>query len=128
MFNPFQRITSVPVWWCMPSGNFCVYFCVQTNGNFPAHYNSDDLHSGKATSAPLDHNHTHFILVDNGTENKFGVEIALRATLEQYISEVVQTGVSENQSELRDYTSHVVLAPWHCINVFMTFSHSLFLQ
>lgn len=30
----------------------------------------------------LDPNHTHFILVDNGSENKFGVEIKFRAKLE----------------------------------------------
>ena len=37
--------------------------------------------------------------MDNGTENKFGVEIKLRAAIEQHISDVVQTGVSENQSK-----------------------------
>ena len=79
---------------------------LQDNGNFPAYYNIDDLHSGKGAGAPLDHNHTHFILVDNGTENQFGVEIKLRASLEQYISDVVQTGVSENQSEFYFQSCH----------------------
>ncbi|XP_066935830.1 transient receptor potential cation channel subfamily M member-like 2 [Clytia hemisphaerica] len=33
----------------------------------------------------LDHNHTHFLLVDNGTTGKFGVEIPFRSALEEYI-------------------------------------------
>ncbi len=67
-------------------------------GNFPALYNSDDLSLVRG-SAPLDHNHTHFILVDNGTENQFGAEIELRAKLEQHISEMLETGVAKNQSK-----------------------------
>ncbi|XP_033100604.1 transient receptor potential cation channel subfamily M member-like 2 [Anneissia japonica] len=35
----------------------------------------------------LDPNHTHFILVDNGTSGVFGVEIELRAKIEKAISE-----------------------------------------
>ena len=35
----------------------------------------------------LDPNHTHFILVDNGTSGNFGVEIKLRAKIEKAISE-----------------------------------------
>ena len=67
-------------------------------GNFPAFYNADDLSLIRGT-APLDHNHTHFILVDNGTENQFGVEIKLRARLEEHISEMMETGVAKNQSK-----------------------------
>ena len=70
----------------------------QSKGNFPADYNSDDLNLVRGT-APLDHNHTHFILVDNGTENQFGAEIQLRARLEEHISEMMETGVTKNQSE-----------------------------
>ena len=33
----------------------------------------------------LDHNHTHFLLVDNGTEGKFGVEIPFRSALEAHM-------------------------------------------
>ena len=46
----------------------------------------------------LDHNHTHFLLVDNGTEKKFGEEIAFRTELEQYISQVMETGVAKDAS------------------------------
>jgi transient receptor potential cation channel subfamily M protein 2 len=49
--------------------------------------------------APLDPNHTHFILVDNGSEGIYGVEIEFRARLESYISEMVETGVTEQQSK-----------------------------
>ncbi|KAJ8036472.1 Transient receptor potential cation channel subfamily M member 3 [Holothuria leucospilota] len=35
----------------------------------------------------LDPNHTHFILVDNGTTGHFGVEIKLRSKLEKVLSE-----------------------------------------
>lgn len=37
--------------------------------------------------ACLDNNHTHFILVDDGTINKFGGEIKFRASLENCISQ-----------------------------------------
>lgn len=36
----------------------------------------------------LDKNHSHFILVDNGTE-KYGAEIELRANLESKIGEII---------------------------------------
>lgn len=36
--------------------------------------------------ACLDNNHTHFILVDDGTINKYGGEISFRASLENCIS------------------------------------------
>lgn len=49
--------------------------------------------------APLDHNHTHFLLLDNGTEGKFGQEIKFRSLLEDFISNRVETGVAEGQSE-----------------------------
>lgn len=66
---------------------------------FPAYYNIEEL-SAKSTKgvSPLDYNHTHFILVDNGTEKKFGAEIKFRAALEHYISAVMETGVAKNQS------------------------------
>lgn len=42
--------------------------------------------SVESNRACLDPNHTHFILVDNGTTEKFGVEIALRSRLEKLLS------------------------------------------
>ncbi|XP_069790175.1 transient receptor potential cation channel subfamily M member 2 [Narcine bancroftii] len=57
---------------------------VNVQGKFPAAYYLDEAHQGKLSC--LDHNHTHFILVDDGTHGCYGVEIALRTQLEKYIS------------------------------------------
>lgn len=35
----------------------------------------------------LDSNHSHFILVDDGTHGRYGVEIPLRTKLEKFISQ-----------------------------------------
>uniref|UniRef100_A0AAV2J679 TRPM SLOG domain-containing protein n=1 Tax=Knipowitschia caucasica TaxID=637954 RepID=A0AAV2J679_KNICA len=40
----------------------------------------------RATSAAWTQNHTHFLLVDNGTHGQYEAEIQLRARLEKYIS------------------------------------------
>jgi len=48
----------------------------------PYHVTSSTLSQG----ACLDNNHTHFILVDDGTINKYGGEISFRASLENCIS------------------------------------------
>ena len=42
--------------------------------------------SMESSGACLDPNHTHFILVDNGTVGKYGVEITLRSSLEKLVS------------------------------------------
>ncbi|KXJ17084.1 Transient receptor potential cation channel trpm [Exaiptasia diaphana] len=39
-----------------------------------------------SSGACLDNNHTHFILVDNGSQGQYGVEIPFRASLENAIS------------------------------------------
>ena len=71
----------------------------QSSGLFPAIYNIEDLSSKSVRGvSALDHNHTHFLLVDNGTERKFGEEIAFRTELEQYISQVMETGVAKDAS------------------------------
>ena len=44
------------------------------------------LSSDKKGEAPLEPNHTKFILIDDGTMKKFGGEIVFRAKLEQAIS------------------------------------------
>eukprot|EP00966_Prymnesium_polylepis_P219228 5072433-Prymnesium_polylepis.1 len=38
-----------------------------------------------ATSAALDPNHTHFVMVDDGTQGQFGAEVALRTDCEQLL-------------------------------------------
>ncbi|XP_060552910.1 transient receptor potential cation channel subfamily M member 2-like isoform X4 [Ruditapes philippinarum] len=67
-------------------------------GIFPATYSLEDVSEVKGRDVPLDHNHTHFMLVDDGTEGKFGAEIEFRSTFERYVSEKVETGVAESQS------------------------------
>ncbi|XP_059502989.1 transient receptor potential cation channel subfamily M member 2 isoform X2 [Stegostoma tigrinum] len=57
---------------------------ISEEGSFPVEYYMDEASQGRLSC--LDHNHTHFILVDNGTHGQYGVEIPLRAQLEKYIS------------------------------------------
>ena len=74
-------------------------FFFQDQGLFNAQYCLEDLcETIKGKDVPLDHNHTHFIMVDDGTEGNFGKEIEFRAQLERYLSEKVETGVAESQS------------------------------
>ncbi|XP_058379213.1 transient receptor potential cation channel subfamily M member 2 isoform X1 [Diceros bicornis minor] len=54
-------------------------------GGFCAEYVVDEEGQGHLTC--LDSNHSHFILVDDGTHGCYGVEIALRTKLEKFISE-----------------------------------------
>ncbi|XP_073517307.1 transient receptor potential cation channel subfamily M member 2-like isoform X2 [Phyllobates terribilis] len=60
-------------------------------GGAPALYPMDEGSQGALCC--LDNNHTHFILVDDGTHGKYGVEIPLRSRLEKYVSQqTMQTG------------------------------------
>ena len=42
--------------------------------------------------AYLDNNYSHFLLVDDGSNDKFGVEIPFRGLLEKYIMEKAKSG------------------------------------
>ncbi|MED6272277.1 Transient receptor putative cation channel subfamily M member 2, partial [Characodon lateralis] len=57
---------------------------VHKEGCFPAKYKIETQNQGRMSC--LDNNHTHFLLVDDGTNGRYGVEIELRARLEKYIS------------------------------------------
>ncbi|KAM9342245.1 transient receptor potential cation channel subfamily M member 2 [Pholidichthys leucotaenia] len=57
---------------------------VHSEGCFPAHYLMDQMGQGHLSC--LDNNHTHFLLVDDGTHGHYGVEIELRSRLEKCIS------------------------------------------
>lgn len=59
-------------------------FCV-CQGCFPADYILDEV--GQGGLSCLDINHSHFLLVDDGTHKRYGVEIELRARLEKLISQ-----------------------------------------
>lgn len=54
-------------------------------GGFPAEYMLDEESQGSLSC--LDSNHSHFILVDDGTHGRYGMEISLRTRLEKFISE-----------------------------------------
>uniref|UniRef100_A0A1A8QB26 Transient receptor potential cation channel, subfamily M, member 2 n=1 Tax=Nothobranchius rachovii TaxID=451742 RepID=A0A1A8QB26_9TELE len=56
---------------------------VREDGRFPAHYSMDV--NGQGRLSCLDNNHTHFLLVDDGTHGCYGVEIELRTSLEKCI-------------------------------------------
>ncbi|XP_040913185.1 transient receptor potential cation channel subfamily M member 2 [Toxotes jaculatrix] len=57
---------------------------VYSGGCFPAHYLMDI--NGQGRLSCLDNNHTHFLLVDDGTHGGYGAEIELRSRLEKCIS------------------------------------------
>ncbi|MEE6490342.1 hypothetical protein FKM82_015849 [Ascaphus truei] len=58
---------------------------ISRTGGFQAEYQLDEENQGNLSC--LDNNHSHFILVDDGTNGRYGVEILLRAKLEKFISE-----------------------------------------
>ncbi|XP_045857855.1 transient receptor potential cation channel subfamily M member 2 isoform X2 [Meles meles] len=58
---------------------------IHPSGGFPAEYVMDE--DGQGHLSCLDSNHSHFILVDDGTHGRYGVEIPLRTKLEKFISE-----------------------------------------
>ncbi|KAJ8036475.1 Transient receptor potential cation channel subfamily M member 3 [Holothuria leucospilota] len=67
---------------------------IHPEGRWPATYRMDNP---KPKGPRLDPNHTHFILVDDGTTGKFGVEIKLRSKLEKEISEQKVTRDSDER-------------------------------
>ncbi|XP_069472096.1 transient receptor potential cation channel subfamily M member 8 isoform X1 [Ambystoma mexicanum] len=58
-----------------------------TEGTYVAHYAMDDLKRDPLYC--MDNNHTHQILVDNGTNGYATVEADVRAQLEKYISDLI---------------------------------------
>ncbi|KAJ8392633.1 hypothetical protein AAFF_G00073070 [Aldrovandia affinis] len=73
-------------------------------GCFPAHYSLDEKSQGRLSC--LDVNHSHFLLVDDGTHGRYGVEIALRSKLEKHIS---QQPLGNGESSLKIPVVCVVL-------------------
>ncbi|KAL9974194.1 hypothetical protein ACROYT_G011206 [Oculina patagonica] len=55
------------------------------NGLYPAWYRMEQVPGSSGHGALLDSNHSHFLLVDNGTEGKYGVEIDLRSRFEEAV-------------------------------------------
>lgn len=64
---------------------------IPLGGKFPYKVESSLVHKG----AYLDHNHTHFLLINDGSEGKFGVEIQFRSEFEKFIMQ----GTTNKDSE-----------------------------
>lgn len=75
--------------------------CLCPQGSFPAEYIMDEEGQGHLTC--LDSNHSHFILVDDGTHGRYGVEIPLRTKLEKFISEQTKEKGGEWSTSLRAF-------------------------
>ena len=65
-------------------------------------YNSEDLQGARQT--PLNPGHTHFLLIDDGTENQYGKEIDFWAEFQTYISARMETKIMQKQSEWNLYS------------------------
>ncbi|TNN03107.1 hypothetical protein fugu_000136 [Takifugu bimaculatus] len=72
----------IPTWGIIHNRDTLVQ--AELQGCFPAHYLMDE--EGQGRFSCLDNNHTHFLLVDDGTHGHYGVEIELRTRLEKFIS------------------------------------------
>ncbi|ESO93554.1 hypothetical protein LOTGIDRAFT_161660 [Lottia gigantea] len=65
---------------------------INSEGVWPYKYSlNDGMKSDNPNETLLDPNHTHFLLVDNGTQNKWGTEIAFRSKLEKVIAKLKST-------------------------------------
>uniref|UniRef100_A0A8C0HAG8 Transient receptor potential cation channel subfamily M member 8 n=1 Tax=Chelonoidis abingdonii TaxID=106734 RepID=A0A8C0HAG8_CHEAB len=73
--------------WGMISNRDSLIRSSDTEGYYSAHYIMDDLKRDPLYC--LDNNHTHLLLVDNGTHGHPAIEAKLRTQLEKYISERV---------------------------------------
>lgn len=78
----------------------CLTISGRPQGGFPAEYVMDEEGQGHLTC--LDNNHSHFILVDDGTHGHYGVEIPLRTRLEKFISEQTKERGGERSLLLRE--------------------------
>lgn len=68
------------------NADFFVCSFQDQNGLYPAMYRMEN--DPESSGALLDSNHSHFLLVDNGTEEKYGVEIDLRSKFEEAVMKV----------------------------------------
>lgn len=71
--------------------SLCPTLCSCPQGSYLAHYLMDDLKRDPLYC--LDNNHTHLLLVDNGTHGHPTIEAKVRTQLEKYISERVIPGI-----------------------------------
>lgn len=74
----------------------------QCRGKWPASYRLGKKQRPKESF--LDPNHTHFVLVDNGTQHHFGVEIPFRARMENSIANMkTNTGKSKIHRQINGF-------------------------
>lgn len=84
----YLRLNQTLIWSCVILNCLSVYLSIclcLCQGRFPAHYYQDEQGQGRLSG--LDVNHSHFLLVDDGTSGKYGAEIELRGQLEKLISD-----------------------------------------
>ena len=92
-------------------------------GNFPCYYNINDLERGSDKDksklvAPLDPNHTHFILVDDGSRKVFGREIGFRTAFERHIKSLKnQEGRIWKQALTNNTHTHIWHTSWNVIYI-----------
>ncbi|XP_078332506.1 transient receptor potential cation channel subfamily M member-like 2 isoform X3 [Crassostrea virginica] len=88
--NPIIVI-GVATWGCIQNKEDLVD--TECRGKWPASYRLGKKQRPKESF--LDPNHTHFVLVDNGTQHQFGVEIPFRARMENSIAHL-KTNTGKN--------------------------------
>ncbi|XP_043931636.1 transient receptor potential cation channel subfamily M member 2-like [Protopterus annectens] len=78
-----EKLTAIGIatWGIVQNRQILISKTGETSADYTIDDNQDHL-------ACLDNNHTHFILVDDGTSKKYGGEISLRAALESHISKM----------------------------------------
>ncbi|XP_064643438.1 transient receptor potential cation channel subfamily M member-like 2 isoform X2 [Lineus longissimus] len=80
------KVTAIAIatWGCVQNRELLI----DKHGKWPAEYRMEPYDNKKEPGSALDNNHSHFILVDNGTQHQFGVEINFRGQLEGAISKM----------------------------------------
>lgn len=81
--------------------NHMVFFQDQTHCLLPKEYSRRDAWKAKRfnQNVILNESYSHYILIDDGTENKFGGEIDFRTSLEKFISEQRVNPVNPDDEE-----------------------------
>jgi hypothetical protein len=89
----------------------------QGNGRYPAQYRVSREKIKVKKEAYLDPNHTHFILVDNGTEHQFAVEIPFRAKLENTFANMTTSEIKLIAKYEWTKCKHLVIPENHLLEV-----------
>lgn len=90
-------IIGIVPWGCISGKNALVNKENSDRGLWPAYIK--EPFKRERNEATLEPNHSHFLLVDNGTQHNFGTEISLRASIEKAISET-KTGRDKDSATI----------------------------